>query len=384
MAKIIPYGRQEITDQDIAVLVATLKSDFLTQGPEVEKFENAFAQFVGSKHAIAVNNATSALHLCTLALQVKPGQKVLCTPNTFVASSNCVLYCGGEVDFVDIDPETFCMDLNALKAKLSAHPKGTYSGIIAVDFGGYPMDFSKIQAIAKENNLWVIEDSCHAPGAEFKTSDQKWHKSGSGEFADFGIFSFHPVKHIATGEGGMITTNSDHLAKKVRLLRTHGITKNPAEFIENHGPWYHEMMDLGFNYRIPDLLCALGTSQLQRIDQNLARRRQIAKAYTEAFAKLPIKIQKQSDDIKNAFHLFVIQTDKRKELFDYLKNKSIYPQVHYIPIFKQPYYVKRYGKQSFPKAEAYYEQALSLPMYQSMTDEELKTVIQAVQDFFRG
>ncbi|MEZ0390724.1 MAG: UDP-4-amino-4,6-dideoxy-N-acetyl-beta-L-altrosamine transaminase [Pseudobdellovibrionaceae bacterium] len=384
MSQNIPYGRQEITAEDIQAVIDTLKSDFLTQGPEVEKFEKAFAQFSGAKHAVAVNNATAALHLCTMTLDLKPGQKVLCTPNTFVASANCVLYCGADVEFIDIDPETFCMDLDLLEEKLAKAPKGSYVGVVAVDFAGYPMDFSHLRKIADQYGLWLIEDAAHAPGAEFRTADGKWHRAGNGEFAELTVFSFHPVKHIATGEGGMVTTNSDALAKKLRLLRSHGITKDSSEFTHQEGGWYHEMQALGMNFRIPDILCTLGLSQLKRIDENLRRRREIASRYDEAFKNLPLKSQKKSSDVRNAFHLYVIQTEKRKALYEFLKTKDIYSQVHYIPIYQQPYYVQKYGPQSLKNADRYYSQALSLPMFHRMTDADQEKVIQAVKDFFHA
>jgi UDP-4-amino-4,6-dideoxy-N-acetyl-beta-L-altrosamine transaminase len=379
----IPYGRHHITDEDIQAVVEILRGPFLTQGPTVGEFEKAFAKFIGSKHAIAINNATSALHLCALALGVKPGQKVLCTPNTFVASSNCVLYCGGDVEFVDIDPQTFCMDLKLLEKKLASAPKGTYSGVVAVDFAGYPMDFKTLRSITNKYGLWVIEDACHAPGAEFQDSQTgKWVRSGDGQFADLSTFSFHPVKHLTTGEGGMITTNSDELAHKIRQLRTHGITKDPKEMSENHGGWYMEMQSLGFNYRLPDLLCALGLSQLQRMDENLKSRRHIARRYDEALKDLPLKTPAAPDHVRNAYHLYVIQTEKRKELYDFLKTKGIYCQVHYIPIYTQPYYVQKYGRQSMPAMDKYYSQCLSLPMYHSMTEAEQNTVIAEIRGFF--
>lgn len=381
----IPYGRQHITEEDIQAVCDVLRSPFLTQGPTVGEFETAFAKFIGTKHAIAINNATAALHLCALALNVKPGQKVLCTPNTFVASSNCILYCGGDVEFIDIDPQTFCMDLNLLEKKLASSAKGAYAGVVAVDFAGYPMDFKTLRTITDRYGLWVIEDACHAPGAEFQDPQTKqWVRSGNGQYADLSTFSFHPVKHLTTGEGGMITTNSDELAHKIRQLRTHGITKDPKEMKDNHGGWYMEMQNLGYNYRIPDVLCALGISQLKRMDENLKSRRHLAKRYDKSLKGLPLKTPAAPDHVRNAYHLYVIQTEKRKELYDFLKTKDIYCQVHYIPIYDQPYYVQRYGHQSFPAMDKYYSQCLSLPMYHSMTDKEQDHVITQVREFFHG
>lgn len=382
MSKVIPYGRQEITEADIKAVIDTLKSDYLTQGPAVAQFEKDFAAVVNAPHAIALNNATSALHLCALALGVKPGQKVLCTPNTFVASSNCILYCGGDVEFVDINAQDFCLDLELLEKKLSTSPKGTYAGVVAVDFAGFAMDFEAVSKIAKRHGLWVIEDAAHAPGAEFQDSKGQWHKSGSGEFADLTIFSFHPVKHIATGEGGLITTRSKELFEKINLLRTHGITKDPQQMSRNDGGWFMEMKTLGYNYRIPDVLCALGSSQVKRLDKNLQRRREIADTYNRELKGLPLKTPVVPATVHHAYHLYVIQTDRRKELYDYLKTQQIYAQVHYIPINTQPYYIERYGKVSMPVAEKYYSQALSLPMYHAMTPDEQKTVIDAIKRFY--
>jgi dTDP-4-amino-4,6-dideoxygalactose transaminase len=253
--KPISYGKQEITEEDIKIVNDVLRSDFLTQGPAVAEFEKKFAEYVGAKYAVAVSNGTAALHLCALAIGVVPGQKVIATPITFAASSNCILYCGGEVEFVDIDPESFCMDYNKVKALLEKSPKGTYSGMVPVDFAGYPVDLEKFHDLAKEHGLWIIEDACHAPGGAFLDSKNKWQKCGNSEFADLAIFSFHPVKHIASGEGGMITTNNPELYNKLIMLRTHGITKDPLLMEEvSPGGWYYEMQVLGYNYRMPDML----------------------------------------------------------------------------------------------------------------------------------
>ncbi len=378
----IPYGRQHITEEDIQAVAQALRGDFLTQGPIVAEFEKSFADFIGAKYAIAVNNATAGLHLCAMALKVKPGQKVLCTPNTFVASSNCILYCGGDVEFIDIDAETLCLDLKLLEKKLQTAPKGTYAGVVAVDFAGYPMDFKTLREITNRHGLWVIEDACHAPGAEFQDANGKWHRSGNGQFADLSTFSFHPVKHIATGEGGMITTNSKELADQIRLLRTHGITKDPKEMHKPDGGWHLEMQQLGMNYRIPDILCALGLSQLKRIDGNIQLRRQMAGRYHVGLQGLPLKTPAAPANIKHAYHLYVIQTDRRKELYDYLKSKDIHCQVHYIPIYQQPYYIERYGRMSLPVMEKYYARCLSLPMYHGMTNQEQDQVIAEIRRFF--
>lgn len=385
MNAVIPYGKQEITDEDIAAVVAVLKSDYLTQGPQVAEFEKKFSEFCGSKYAFATNNATSALHISALALGLKPGQKVLCTPNTFVASSNCVLYCGADVEFIDIDPKNYCLDIQLLEEILEKHPPGYYAGLIAVDFAGFPMDFEKLRKICDQYQMWLIEDACHAPGAEFQNSEGSWFKSGNAHFADIATYSFHPVKHIATGEGGMIVTNSDKLAKKIRLLRTHGITKDPSEMARNDGPWFMEMQELGYNHRLPDILCALGTSQLSRIQSNLEKRRALAQKYQEGLKDIPgLQTPWIPDNIKHSFHLYVIQTEKRDQLYAYLKEKNILCQVHYIPIYQQPYYIRKYGKISLSNADAYYRKTLSLPMYHALSESDQERVIQSIRSFFNA
>lgn len=379
----IPYGRQQITDEDIQAVVDVLKSDFLTQGPMVERFEREFSKYIGVEHSVAVTNGTAALHLAAMALDVKPGDRVLVTPNTFVASANCIRYCGGEVEFVDIDPLTYCMDLSLLQARLEEKPAGFYKGIVCVDFAGFPVDFQNLQEIAQKHKLWIIEDACHALGAEFLDSEQHWQKSGNGKYADISVFSFHPVKHLATGEGGMLTTNNLALAKKVRELRTHGITRDPQLMQENHGGWYYEMQALGYNYRISDVLCALGLSQLKRIESNIQRRQEIANKYFEELKDIEdLELPYCDPRRKSAYHLFVIKSKKRKDLFNFLREKNIYSQVHYIPVHKQPYYVDRYGKISLPIVENYYSETLSLPMYHGLSDEDQHVVIAALKEFF--
>lgn len=379
----IPYGKQDITVEDIEEVVKVLKSDFLTQGPKVKEFEDAFSGYVGSKYALAVSNGTAALHLSTLALKVHPGQKVITTPITFVASANCVLYCGGDVEFADIDRQTLCLDPNKVEDLLRKDPKA-YSGIIPVDYSGYPIKMDDFKFLADKYNLWIIEDACHAPGGKFIDSTKQVQKCGNGQFADLSVFSFHPVKHIACGEGGMITTNSLDLYKKLLLLRTHGITKDPALMKSSNEPWSYEMQELGFNYRMPDMLCALGISQLRKAEQALARRQEIATRYNEAFKDLPITLPFVREKDLHAFHLYVIRTRERKELYQALKKDNIFTQIHYIPITHQPYYIQRYGQQEFIEAENFYSECLSLPMYQSLSDEEQSLVINAVRNFFLG
>ena len=380
MRKPIPYGRQSINDDDIKAVVETLKSDYLTQGPKIKEFEEKFAEYVGARYAVAVNNATSALHLATTVLGVKPGDKVIVTPMTFAASANCVRYCGGDVTFCDIDPDTYLMDINKLRKILSDSPAGTYKGIIIVDFAGYPHNLEEFRAICNEFNLWMIEDACHAPGAWFTDSKGNKQKSGNGQFADISIFSFHPVKHIATGEGGMATTNNPELYKKLYHYRTHGITKDPDLLQKNDGGWYYEMQDLGFNYRLTDFQAALGITQLARADKGLERRQEIARRYDEAFRNIPdIKIPKREKDLYHAFHLYIIQVPDRKGLYDFLHENGIYAQVHYVPLHLMPYYQHLANKKGdLPVVEEYYDHCLSLPMYPTLTDEEQSYVIEKV------
>ena len=384
--KQIPYGRQSITQEDIDAVVETLTSDFLTQGPQVSEFENQFAKYVDAKYAVAVSNGTAALHLCALALNVSENVNVITTPITFAASANCIRYCGGNVHFVDINPDTFLIDEIKLKALIDSKPKGFFSGIIPVDFAGLSNNLEFIKSIAEENNLWIIEDACHAPGGFFIDSKNTIQKCGNGKFADLAIFSFHPVKHIATGEGGMITTNDKALYEKLILLRTHGITKNPDLLIENHGGWYYEMQELGYNYRIPDMLCALGLSQLRKADAGLQRRKEIAKKYNDAFLNVKdISIQNPNLQNGHAFHLYIIQINKRLELYNHLKINNIYAQVHYIPVHLMPYYkTLGFKKGDFINAEYYYNKCLSLPMYPTLTHEEQDFVIKTIITFLEN
>lgn len=383
MRKPIPYGRQNITDEDIKAVTETLKSDYLTQGPKIKEFEEKFAKYVGAKYAVAVNNATSALHLAATALGVKPGDKVIVTPMTFAASANCIRYCGGDVKFCDIDPETYLMDIKKLRNILEASPKGTYKGVVIVDFAGYPHNLEEFRKLCDEYGMWIIEDACHAPGAWFTDSEGRKQKSGNGKFADISIFSFHPVKHIATGEGGMATTDNPELYKKLCHYRTHGITKNPAELHKNDGGWYYEMQDLGFNYRLTDFQAALGVSQLDRADAGLARRQEIARKYDEAFKGIKeIKTPKRASDIFHAFHLYIIQIEDRKGLYDFLHEQGVYAQVHYVPLHLMPYYQALGNKPGdLPVVEDYYEHCLSLPMFPTLTDEEQDYVIAKVKEY---
>jgi len=390
--KPIPYGRQHITKEDIAAVVDVLRSDFLTQGPKIREFEEAFARYVGSKYAVAVSNGTAALHLCALALGVKEGDKVITTPITFAASANCVRYCGGEVVFADIDPETWLLDIDKVRELLEKAPKGTYKGVVPVDFAGRPVDLEEFRKLADEYGLWIIEDACHAPGGFFMDSNGTRQNCGNGNFADLAIFSFHPVKHIAAGEGGMITTNDFKLYQKLLSLRTHGIVKdenmylNPIEFAggtDSYPGWYMEMQDLGYNYRLTDFQAALGMSQLIRADQGLQRRREIAKYYYDAFKSIP-QIKRHSGTLGgHAYHLYILETEDRLGLYNHLREHSIFAQIHYIPLHLMPYYQQLgWNRGDLTNAETYYSGCISLPMYPTLADYQQDDVIKRIIDYY--
>jgi len=380
----IPYGKQHITQEDINAVVEALKSDFLTQGPAVVQFEKLFADYVGAKYAVAVANGTAALHLSTLVLNLKPGETVITTPITFAASANCVRYCGADVAFADIDPETYLLDINALRKKLNANKEQNIKGLVIVDFAGYPANMEEFRKLADKFGLWIIEDACHSPGGYFTDSNNKKQFCGNGNFADLTVFSFHPVKHIATAEGGMVTTNSKELYEKLLLLRTHGIIKDPEKMRENHGGWYYEMQELGYNYRLTDIQSSLGVSQLKRADEGLQKRKKIADTYDKAFAGSTIKIPSVAANASHAYHLYVIQTSKRLELYNHLKSKNIFCQVHYIPVHLQPYYRDLgFKKGDFPVSESYYDKCLSLPMYPTLTENEQAYVINQILSFIK-
>jgi|AGTN01.3.fsa_nt_gi UDP-4-keto-6-deoxy-N-acetylglucosamine 4-aminotransferase len=394
--KPIPYGRQYITEDDIHAVKETLLSDYLTQGPKIREFEQKFADYIGCKYAVAVSNGTAALHLSTLALGVEPDDKVICTSITFSASANCVRYCDGEVVFADIDPDTYLLDINSIRKLLEAAPKGTYKGIIPVDFAGRAVNLEQFRQLADEYGLWILEDSCHAPGGFFTDSKGRQHLCGNGQYAELAIFSFHPVKHIACGEGGMITTNDEVLYKKVLLSRTHGITKdsqtyqNSIEFAtggyadeKEYPGWYMEMQELGYNYRLTDFQAALGVSQLKRADNGLARRREIAERYYEAFSGKPY-IYGQSGVVEgHAYHLYIIEVEDRLNLYKYLREHNIFAQIHYIPVHLMPYYRQfGYKEGDLPYAENYYQHCISLPMFPTLTDEEQKFVIKTIDRFY--
>ena len=380
--KNIPYGRQNIDQNDIDAVVSTLKSDYLTQGPKVREFESKFAEYVGANYAVAVNNATSGLHLSVLALGLKQGDRVITTPITFAASANCIRYAGAEVWFADIDPNTYLLDINSVKELIESKPKGFFKGIIPVDFAGLPVNMEEFRALADAHNLWIIEDACHAPGGYFIDSKENQNFCGNGRYADIGVFSFHPVKHIACGEGGMLTTNSIELYEKLILLRTHGITKENMR--ENHGNWYYEMIALGFNYRLTDFQSALGITQLAKNNIGVARRNEISLIYKKAFEG-KIKFQDLPNDSYNAHHLFIVEVENRKELYDFLHSRGILAQIHYIPVHTMPYYKNiGYEGADLVHAEKYYSRCISLPMYPTLLKEEQDFVIEQIFEFING
>lgn len=380
----IPYGRQHITQQDIDAVVEVLKSDWLTQGPTIPAFEKAFAEYIGAEYAVAVANGTAALHLNAIALNVKPGDKVITSPITFVATANCIRYCGGEVVFSDIDPETYLLDICKVRTILESDDKKGIKGIIPVNFAGRVVDMMAFRALADEFNCWIIEDACHSPGGYFINNLGEQVKAGSGIYADLAIFSFHPVKHIAAGEGGMITTNNEKLYRELLNLRTHGIQQDYSKRIYDDSLWYYEMQELGYNYRLTDIQAALGLSQLSRANNSLERRKELAQRYFDAFKGKPYIIQQTGLIEGHAYHLYVIEVPQRKELHSYLRQNNIYAQIHYIPAHFMPYYRERGWKEGdLPVAEQYYKHCISIPLYPSLLEEQQQFVIETIDAFFR-
>ena len=383
----IPYGRQHITQTDIDAVVAVLQSDFLTQGSQVPAFEERVATYTGAKFGVAVNSATSALHIACLALGLSQGEKgkddwLWTTPITFTASANCGLYCGANIDFVDIDPLTLNMSINALEEKLQlADAENRLPKIvIPVHFTGEPCDMAAIHALSQQYGFKVIEDASHAIGG-------KYHKQpiGNCEFSDITVFSFHPVKIITTAEGGLATTNDPALAEKMQLLRSHGITRDANLMThEPDGGWYYQQIDLGFNYRMTELQGALGVSQMNYLDDFVTRRHQLAKRYDELLTDLPIMLPYRNPANYSGFHLYPIQLTAdsgktRKQVFDSLRAQNIGVNVHYIPVHTQPYYAKLGFKQGdFPHAERYYAQAISLPLYYDLSEASQTQVVNAI------
>lgn len=380
----IPYGRQDITKADINAVVEVLHSDFLTQGPAVPLFEKTVSEHVGAKHALAVNSATSALHIACLALGLGPGDLLWTTPVTFVASANCGLYCGAEVDFVDIDPSTYNLCPKELETKLlKAEKAGRLPKVIvAVHLCGQPCDMTAIHALGQKFGFKIIEDASHAIGGKYRNKF-----IGNCHYSDITVFSFHPVKIITTAEGGMALTNDDALAEKMMLLRSHGITRNPSLMThESDGPWYYQQIDLGYNYRMTELQAALGVSQMHRLDDYVARRHELAKRYDVLLKDLPLVTPWQHPDSYSGLHLYVIRLQStesgktHREVFEALREKGIGVNLHYIPVHTQPYYEQMgFRKGDFPEAERYYKEAISLPLYQTLTNLQQDVVVGALQ-----
>lgn len=380
----IPYGRQQVSDDDIASVVEVLRSDFLTQGPAVPRFEAAVAAAVGAIHAVAVNSATSALHLACAALGVGPGDRVWTSPITFVASANCALYCGATVDFVDIDPRTYNMSPTRLATQLAeaARAGRLPKVVIPVHLTGQSCDMAAIHALAQQYGVRVIEDASHAIGGSYRGE-----RIGGSRYSDITVFSFHPVKIVTTAEGGVAATNDDALAARLRLLRSHGITREPAEMTRpSDGPWYYQQVDLGFNYRLTDLQAALGTSQMRRLGEFVDRRRALAARYDTLLDRLPVTRPWQHPDTASAWHLYVIrlQLDRiaitRRAVFDALRAAGIGVNLHYIPVYTQPYYERMtFAGGPWPASERYYAEAISLPMFAGLTDADQDRVVGALR-----
>ena len=379
----IPYGRQSITESDIAAVSDVLRSDFLTQGPVVARFEAALSQRCGAQFAVAMNSATSALHLGCKALGVGPGDTVWTSPISFVASANCAKYCGADVAFVDIDANTFNMSPQALEQKLvAAQQTGTLPKVvIPVHLAGQSCDMAAIHSLSQRFGFSIIEDASHAVGSTYNGKP-----TGNCEFSDITVFSFHPVKIITTGEGGMALTNNPELARSMSRLRSHGITRDTDEMRQApDGPWYYEQLELGFNFRMTDIAAGLGISQLQRIDEFVLRRNEIAKAYDSMFANTAVKAPWQSPETYSAFHLYIVRVNfsacgtTQKQVFEDLHANHIQANLHYIPIYRQPYYQQfGYLRENFPESEKYYSEAISLPMYPGLSSADQRFVAQTL------
>ena len=379
---VLPYGRQTVSDADVAAVTDVLRSDWLTQGPNVAEFEHRVAERCGAKHAVAVSNGTAALHVAMQSLGLRPGDRLWTSPNTFVASANCARFCGADVDFVDIDPRTYNLSVEALTAKLeAAEREGTLPTVVVpVHFSGQPCEMAAIAELADRYGFAVVEDAAHAIGAGYAGTT-----IGDCTHSRLATFSFHPVKIFTTGEGGMVVTNDDELFQRLAYFRTHAITREEG-LLENasHGPWYYEQIDLGWNYRITDIQCALGSSQIDKLSAIVSERREIAARYDELLTDLPVTRPWQHPDANSAWHLYVIRIDQsgrsRREVFEKLRAAGVGVQVHYIPVHLQPYYRRLSFKPGdFPAAESYYESAISLPMFHGLDPDDQKSVVKILR-----
>jgi perosamine synthetase len=373
----LPYGHQWIDDDDIEAVTSVLKTDWITQGPLVHEFEQIVSRYCHAQYAVAFSSGTAALHGAAFAAGIAQGSEIITTPITFVADGNCALYQGGNVKLADIQPTTYNIDPQAIKKTITRKTKA----LIPVDFAGQPCDIDEINDIAQDHSILVLEDAAHALGAEYKGEKV-------GALADMTILSFHPVKAITTGEGGMVLTDNKEYFEKLQIFRTHGITKEAHKLQSNEGAWYYEMQELGYNYRLTDFQCALGISQCKKLDRFISRRRDIAKRYSDAFKDLSeIVTPYEKKDVRSAYHIYVIQVElerlraDRKTIFNALRAENIGVQVHYIPVHYQPYYRQHggYKKGDFPHAERYYERAITLPLFPKMTDQDVEDVIEAVR-----
>jgi perosamine synthetase len=376
----IPYGRQIIDEDDIQAVVDVLRSDWLTTGPKVQEFEECLAHYVGARYAVAVSSGTAALHAAMFALRIEPGDEVIVPPMTFAASANCIVYQGGTPVFADVEPDTLLLDPRKVEEKITPRTKA----VIGVDYSGHPCNWDALRSVADRNGLKLVADACHALGASYKGRI-------TGTLADLNVFSFHPVKHITTGEGGMITTDDPDLEGRMRIFRNHGISTDHRQR-EAKGSWFYEMLDLGYNYRITDIQCALGISQLGKLPAWLARRREIALLYNEAFSRMtsihPLEVRPY---VHHAYHLYVVRIDRsrtglsREEVFAGLRSRGIGVNVHYVPVHLHPFYKKKFGTHPgmCPVAEDAYESIISLPMYPGISDSDIRTVISSVQDLCR-
>lgn len=385
----IPYGRQDISQQDIDAVVEVLQSDFLTQGPKVPAFEKSVMEACNAKYAVAVNSATSALHIACLALGLSKGDWLWTTPNTFVASANCGLYCGAQVDFVDIDPRTYNMSAKALERKLViAEKEGALPKVvIPVHFSGQPCDMAAIHALSQKYGFKIIEDASHAIGGKYKDEP-----IGNCRYSDITVFSFHPVKIVTTAEGGITVTNDHKLAEQLNLLRSHGITRDEGLMTKPaDGPWYYQQIELGYNYRMTDMQAALGVSQMQRLGEYVAKRHELAERYNQLLKDLPIILPWQHEDSYSGLHLYVIrlQLDKisktHLDVFNGIREVGILVNLHYIPVHLQPYYQEMgFNEGQFPEAEQYYKEAISLPMFPTMTEEQQNQVVSSLKSILEA
>jgi UDP-4-amino-4,6-dideoxy-N-acetyl-beta-L-altrosamine transaminase len=380
----IPYGRQDISESDIEAVIEVLRSDFLTQGPVVPAFEEAVKTYCGAEYAVAANSATSALHLACLALGLRPGDIVWTTPITFVASANCALYCGASIDFVDIDPLNYNMSVDALAAKLE---RAVIDGklpkvVIPVHLAGQPCDMVHIRALGDRYGFKIIEDASHAIGSKYRGEPV-----GNCRYSDITVFSFHPVKIITTGEGGMALTNNPKLAATLARLRSHGITRTPQEMTQiPDGPWYYQQLDLGFNYRMTDIQAALGLSQISRLDEFVSKRQIIAKRYDDLLSDMWLKTPWQHADTCSSWHLYIVRINReevrfsQKDIFERLRSFGILVNLHYIPVYRHPYFaVMGFNHQNFPESEAYYSEAISLPIYPSLQENQQHEVVERIK-----